>query len=39
MDKSERLEGQQSLHTAGGSTGYNCSGAVGSYFVDFVRHV
>jgi hypothetical protein len=28
MSKSERVEGQKSLHTAGGSTGYLCSATV-----------
>jgi hypothetical protein len=28
MDKNERFEGQESLHTAGGPTGYLCSATV-----------
>jgi len=28
MDKSEKVEGQESLHTAGGPTGYLCSATV-----------
>jgi hypothetical protein len=39
MGKSKRIEGQQFLHTAGGPVEYKRVVTVGSYFVDFVRHM